>query len=348
MNIDSSIPIPSSILKENLSYALKTYDSEFYIDREPALGLYYESDDFSEDERRKRSTNVRIASPNGETTTRKRARSKANDGTSLVPSYRSKNQEHLIEELDNLRLENERLRAEISTSSVPLAAFGHTYKTLYIFDRGTYLNEPHGEPGDRAVSLRASNPLRNTDYYLDQHPEIAFVFYKTYESRPPADLSKIQTKDGVFKDPKPDKETLFLRASEILEAVEEFVERVPKFKDYFPHFDPYADIKAPYLFMYYSQPFVIIVLTELDDKHRGLMQKLYQAIIENYGWEYEAAKRQAKKGIVSRNLFKYLIQPLEVLVSPQGNNTEAYLTLDWVEEQPIEFSDTDEQYEEYD
>lgn len=190
--------------------------------------------------------------------------------------------------------------------------------------------------------------MRIVDYFLDQHPEIAFVFYRDYESRPPADRTKFETKDGVFRAPLAKSQSLSLIASSMVEAVEKLVQDVPEFGKYFPYFDPEKEIKAPYLFMYYCMPFLPDVLPKLDPLSRNLINQLQKSVTATHGHEYASARLQAEKGLVARHFFKYLIRPGDLLVNLRGPATQAFIALNWAEENPAAIDGDPGDYELYD
>jgi hypothetical protein len=244
--------------------------------------------------------------------------------------------EGVLEELEALRIENQRLRQGPGATFVPIqpAVLAYTSRVFYQIGQTFYLDEPRWEPAEGAdVVLLANNPIRNMEYYLDQHPEIAFAIYKRYTQTPPSDRSKIETKDGVYRSPAPAHEFLSLIAPDILDAVEELVQQIPGFGDYFPYFDPERQILAPYLFMYYSAPFIPDILPELDLPVQNLIKQLEAAIDKSYGYEYDSAKLQAEKGMVARKHLKYLIRPGDVLVSngSEGNIPQACIATSWIE-----------------
>ncbi|ERF73697.1 hypothetical protein EPUS_00951 [Endocarpon pusillum Z07020] len=177
---------------------------------------------------------------------------------------------------------------------------------------------------------------------------MAFVYYKYYNSEAPVNKSKIETKDGVFRTPKPTQQTLCFVSNHMVAAVESLVSEVPDFGVYFPHFDTLNDIQAPYLFMYYSLPFMPDILPKLDPLSRNLLQELQKTIDESHGWEYASANAKAGKGLVARHLVKYLIKPGDVLVDIQGLETQAYQALEWAEELPPDDDGDREDYEDYD
>ncbi|KAI4619722.1 hypothetical protein J4E83_005577 [Alternaria metachromatica] len=257
----------------------------------------------------------------------------------------------VLDELEALRVENERLRHGTSETFVPSqpAVLAYTGKVFYKVGQTLYLDEPRWEPAEGSgVVLLANNPIRKIEYYLDQHPEIAFAIYKEYKQTPPSDRSKIETKDGVYRSPTPAHEFLSIIADDMLDAVEELVQQIPKFGDYFPYFDPEGQILAPYLFMYYSAPFIPEILPDLDTPSQNLIRQLQSAIEKSYGYEYDSAKLQAEKGRVSRKHLKYLFQPGDVLVrnGTGGYVPQACIATDWIERPETTLEDS--QYEESD
>jgi len=244
--------------------------------------------------------------------------------------------DEVLEELEELRRENKRLneeQARYPTFSQP-AMPASTYRTFHFIDKTSYyLDEPQWVPGDTGPRLHANIPIRNIQYYLDQHPDIAFAVFKTYRHRPPRDLSEIETKDGVFRAPEPETQNLSFISDTMIDAVEEFVLAVPDFHYYFPNFDARRNISEPYLFMFYSEPFMAEILPNLDGVSRRLLEQLRECIDASHGFDYSAAKSLAEKGFVSKNLFKYLIRPGDILVKPAGQRTKAYLAFEWAKDE---------------
>jgi chemotaxis signal transduction protein len=238
-------------------------------------------------------------------------------------------------------LENEKLKNQSKEGMQP-AGLAYRHQIFHIVDNREYLDEPQWEPGEGAQPvLRATNSVRNINYYLDQHPEIAFAIYKVYDSRP-RELSELETNDGVFRRPEPTKEILVFIADSMVEAVEEVIRQVPEFDKYFPSFNPEKKIPAPYLFMFYSQPFLPDILPELQTLSRTLMEKLSNYIDQSYGLEYEFARSSAAKKCVSSQLLKYLIQPGDILVDPTDPSPQAFIALDWAKEVTHMHEDEDE------
>jgi hypothetical protein len=240
----------------------------------------------------------------------------------------------LREEIERLRRENDRMRRSHEEHRFPAqsAKPATTYKTFYYIGETHYLDEPHWEPGDGVAVLRSNNPIRNFEDYLDQHPDIAFAIIKVYDSRPPSDRSKIERKDGAYRIPQPTSQVLSLVSKAMVEAIEEFVDRVPHFRELFPKFNPRKPLRAPYLFMFHSEPYLQEILPDLDPISCRLLIQLEKCIRKSHGFEHDSAKSLAKKGRVSNDLFGYLIRPGDVLVKRAGPRTEAYIAMDWAQE----------------
>ena len=130
----------------------------------------------------------------------------------------------------------------------------------------------------------------------------------------------------------------------MVEAVDEFVQKVPNFGEYFPFFDPERNIRAPYLFMYYSLPYIATVLPDLDTPSRNLVKQLAETLEKSHGYEYQSARLQAEKGKVARHLIRYLIRPGDVLVDNTYTESQAYVATGWIEgpEVAVEESDDEE------
>ena len=246
--------------------------------------------------------------------------------------------------IEKLKREKERLKNKKNTRSKarstpeapipesPLPPLpSYTCVTFYIIRgvRSVYLGEPHWESGDPDTVLRADRPLRNVDHYLDQHPEIAYIFSKVYNPNPPRDRTKVESKDGVFRKPKPYFEYLRLVSEHLIEAVSYIADHLPDFDDFFGDFNPTADIPAPYLEMYYAIPLLDDVLSDLSPIQAQLVNQLSSSILMSYGHEYRNAERLFKKGLVTSQLMKYLVKPGDVLV--QKNTTQGFVARSWAE-----------------
>ncbi|CAI7585797.1 unnamed protein product [Penicillium manginii] len=258
------------------------------------------------------------------------------------------NFENPAEEAELLRDEIAQLRAKLKSKSSGPAAPDYRSQTFHYLDDACFLDEPRWETGEYAPTLQANSKISNVSYYLEQHPEIAFFFMKDYKSRAPADRTKIETRDGVFRTPKPFEESLQLLAGAMRDAVNKVVRKVPNFSEYFPHFDVRKPIVAPYLFMFHSAPHLDDILEKIDGLSRRLIQKLWSHINEGYGVQYLRAREKTKDGKVSAELLKYLIKPGDILAHPDGPNTRAYMALQWPEEDPPPDDGHPEDYEEFD
>jgi hypothetical protein len=275
------------------------------------------------------------------------ASSKAGNHRSVVLRPKVPVLDDVLEELEELRRENRRLNEE-HRRDVPFsqpAQPASTYRTFYYIEKTSYyLDEPQWVPGDLGPRLHAQIPIRNMSFYLDQHPDIAFAIFKTYRSRPPKDLSTIETKEGLFRAPEPDTQNLSFISDTMIDAVEDFIQHVPDFDYYFPNFDSRRDVSDPYLFMFYSEPFMDDILPKLDGVGRRLLEQLRECVEASHGFDYSAANSLAEKGLVSKDLFKYLIRPGDILVKRAGPMTTAHLALDWVKEIPIAEEGASEDY----
>lgn len=243
--------------------------------------------------------------------------------------------EDLLSRLKDLERENNELRngtTEEIPHPAPPPVPHYTWRTFYSIENDIFLESPQWRQGERKPILHTTSPLQNVRFYLEQHPEIAFVFYKDYDPFPPADNSKTMSKDGVFRTPEPFKQTLMLTSEHMISAVEKLADHIPDFADYFPDCDPYNEIPAPYMYINHCMPLFDHVIPHLTPLENGLLEQLNESVLADYGPEYLAAKRRAAKGMVSRQLVKYLVRRGDVLVRTQDTVPRAYVATTWARE----------------
>ncbi|KAF7681089.1 hypothetical protein GT037_000065 [Alternaria burnsii] len=236
-------------------------------------------------------------------------------------------------EIKALKMEIERLRQDVTKAPVSSRP-AYSYKVFHKIREVLYLDEPSWEPAEGSnARLMANNPIRRLDYYLEQHPEIAFAIYKDYTQDLHLNLSEIENLDGTYRSPVPRHEILKFVSPDMQSAIEELVQQIPRFDYYFPHFHPDQKIPAPYLFMYYSIPFMTEVLPRFSTRSRNLIKQLQAVVAKSYGHEYTSVQLQVEKGIIARGYLKYIVRPGDVLVSSatQGNIPQAYIARGWIE-----------------
>ncbi|CAN9147109.1 unnamed protein product [Alternaria alternata] len=236
-------------------------------------------------------------------------------------------------EIKALRMENDRLRQGAPKAPVSNRP-AYNYKVFHKVWGVLYLDKPCWQPaeGSRA-KLLANNPISRLESYLDQHPEIAFAIYKDYTQGVLMNSSEVENADGTYPSPTPRHEVLSFVSPHMQSAIKELVQQIPRFDYYFPRFDPSQAIPAPYLFMYYSIPFITEVLPKLSTRSRNLIKQLQAVVAKSYGHEYTSVQLQAEKGMTARGYLKYLVRPGDVLVSSvmEGNIPQACIAKDWID-----------------
>ena len=243
----------------------------------------------------------------------------------------------LLSRLKALEIENQELKQEASDGKSSPPRQRYTWRTLHCINEDVYLDVPQWRVGESGPTLRADMPLHNPKLYLEQHPEIAFVFSNDYRPQPQAD-SQIASKDGVFRTPKPFKQNLILISEHITSAVKRLAQKTPGFSNLFPDFDPTHEIPAPYMFMYYTLPRLENVQRYLTPLESDLLGQLIESIQASHGKEYADADNHVAKGTVSKSLMKYLIRPGDVLVKSQDPTSSAYMATSWAKELSAEKS----------
>ena len=266
---------------------------------------------------------------------RKKGASKAADKSLALES---RLEDDLWRRLKFLEQENQRLTEEASAtrpreSSSPEPEY--VSRTFYKIHDDVYLEPPQWKKGPKGYILRADIPLEDQELYLDQHPEIAFVFYKEYNSQTEPELTELVSKDGVFRTPQPSKESLVLISEDVIIAVEKLNANIPGLSSLFPDFDPTKEMVAPYMFIFCSLPLLERVECHLSSLESHLLNQLIDCILERQRKEYDAVKRCNSQGTVSKRLMKYLVRPGDVLVSTEGSTVKAYIATTWAKESTV-------------
>ena len=220
-----------------------------------------------------------------------------------------------------------------------------TWTTFHRIENRAYLDSPQWRMSENGPILWTNLPLHDENAYLRQHPEIAFVYNSSYDSRTPGEISQITSEDGVFHTPRPFHQYLVFKSRDMIAAVEKLRREVPGFSSVFPNFDPARPIAEPYMFMYYSLPFLGQIRRHLTSLEGELMNQLLDSIKASHGKEYDDANRNMAKGMTSRKLIKYLIRPGDVLIQPRDPSGVVCMATDWVHEAPETFQRQPEYHE---
>ena len=190
----------------------------------------------------------------------------------------------------------------------------------------------------------ADMPLTNYQSYLDQRPEIVFVYRRTYKDSGKSNIEEVTDDNGVFKAPQAALETLNVIDEEMALAIEALVDKIPQFWDVFSGFDPREEISAPYLFMYYISTQDVKIqelLGGLPVSQRELLQIFLDSIPQVYSESYAYAAELFDKGVVSRNLLRYLVQLGDILLSSTAHGWIGYKATSWPNREHIGQSPTD-------
>ncbi|KIX97702.1 uncharacterized protein Z520_06480 [Fonsecaea multimorphosa CBS 102226] len=245
----------------------------------------------------------------------------------------------IFKRLRELEDENERLRERESAWEVPKPPPLPSYRPLVLHNfvedsriSGTYLDDPQWQQGAHGPELSAGRSLRNIEDYLDRHPEVIYILHKDYDINRRFDDSEVVDKDGVFRTPKPFRESISLTSDLLLDAMEIFFKSIPDFDFYFPQFRVEDEIAAPYLPFYYALPYLEVAMAPLEELHRKLVRILTNSILNSHGEDYTKAKNLFDRGRVSQRYMQYLIRPGDVLVEGSGPMKQAFVAKSWLTE----------------
>ena len=193
----------------------------------------------------------------------------------------------------------------------------------------TFLDEPTWVIGPRGQAmLKAHYPIPDTNGYLSQQHDVAFVIMKFYDLDEQGEEAADAHRDKrALPRPQPTTELIRLESMELKEAVEAFLAQQPKFVEDFPNFNIKNPISAPYLFWYhYGSP---TALDGLSASYADTMKILTSWIDEHYGGLYSLVRSQLSRGVTSVETMEFLFKPGEVLLWEEKNDMVAAIASSW-------------------
>ncbi|OCL15053.1 P-loop containing nucleoside triphosphate hydrolase protein [Glonium stellatum] len=211
-----------------------------------------------------------------------------------------------------------------------------------------YLDVPRLFVGDsKANALRGKRHFPDVEDYLDDHPNISFIVYRSYSCNDyhktveddfdrlpipqidPTVISKLRVyffilrRDGEAASP--NAEEIQIVSTDLQEAI---TTMVSLHQDQFGTWNPQQDMRAPYLQIchcrslmrdYTSKP-----SNSLSQEHQGHIRTLFDYVTDSYGTEYQEADNLFRSGRVNQHHFPKLFRSNEIVVTLADNQPLAY------------------------
>lgn len=210
-----------------------------------------------------------------------------------------------------------------------------------------FLDIPRLFAGDsKASALRGTHDLSNLKEYLEDHPEVSFIIYKSYNCEryhetiqdqferlqiPKIDSEVVaQLRPYLFtlkKDEEPalaDSERMEIISDELQEVME-VIEADPS--DAFTNRHDGHNLRAPHLHFYHYRPLMVQYASESPSQiHREHIKLLLDYLNSSHGSEYEEADALFRRGMVSKLHFSKMFGPNEVIVTVRNDQPLAFVS----------------------
>ena len=233
---------------------------------------------------------------------------------------------HLYDTIDRLKHENRQARR--SAQSILPYRWQCLHRVTCVDEKGgdeedfrIFLDEPQHMQGDQGSShLSGRLPVSNIELYIERHPEIAFLVWKSYtcDNHEPDGRVKrgSRVEASSLEIPAP-KESIDV-VCEVLEAALHEVYNI----------DPGSldeGFLAPYLFVYNGRASQEQAISRLSESGRQQIRVFMDFIKANYDAEYDEADAVFVKGFILPRFVPYLFIPGTIVVQENDGQDVAYM-----------------------
>ncbi|KAI1333747.1 hypothetical protein F5Y15DRAFT_326459 [Xylariaceae sp. FL0016] len=199
-------------------------------------------------------------------------------------------------------------------------------------DGRLFLDRPRYHAGDNSAdALRGTSPLHDVSAYLEDHPTVSFVVYRTYScdehhslvfgNRGSTFRDASEFADDVFAllddsvSAVPQREHMTLHNSSLKNAISALRSKRPELEPQLQGWERGHNLIAPYLHFYHVRHLLRDNRTCVETTQGQVLDILLEYLETNFGTEYEEADALFSKGFVTEKHFHKLFGPREVLAT---------------------------------
>ncbi|KAM6540249.1 hypothetical protein FALCPG4_001974 [Fusarium falciforme] len=230
----------------------------------------------------------------------------------------------LRERLQQLEVENSRLRANPSTiDSVNVQVF-HCLQGQDESNDTVYLSEPDWEKQGEQISLRCQFPVPDPVGY-SQHHSMSFIILKYYNhSQQESVIKAAMEANEALGRPRAYAQEVVLISKEMVKAMKAFFAQTPSFTDV-PKLSEKGVMDPPYTWWYHRRKSHNI--QGLPKRQAQLVLALVNWIEADYSPLFDVIEDQLHRGCVSHLSIPFHFRPGEVLVSSEDGVPRGYVVL---------------------
>ncbi|KAI0849984.1 P-loop containing nucleoside triphosphate hydrolase protein [Daldinia vernicosa] len=206
-----------------------------------------------------------------------------------------------------------------------------------------YLDGPRWIEGE---ALAGKFPIHDMQSHLEKSPEICFIVYRDFS----VPVSRKKGFDHTLSVPKHNSETIETTTTDLTTAVTKFMgfygfvadttDDIGRSDAPGRHSADAGDLTkllAPYPAFYHAtRKAMDQFLESLDHSQKQQFESLLAYIMPYYGYEYNDAEKIIGNGRITKQYFKYLFKPGDVVVQKEDDEARGLLCTSWVTEKPIE------------
>ena len=211
----------------------------------------------------------------------------------------------------------------------------------------TFIDVPRLFAGDsKASALRGKGPLSSVEEYLEVHPEVCLVIYRSYSCNdyhvtvkdhfdrlqiPKLDMEMLSQLRPYFFSLRQDGELPTPIAEEMTIVSDELKEALTAVGDIYPEqaadWQDQCNLRAPYLHLYHRRSVLARhIHASLDAKRQSLIKVVLDYVQTSCEQEYAEADALFARGLVSQRHFQKLFGPNEVVVTTRDGQPLAYMS----------------------
>lgn len=158
------------------------------------------------------------------------------------------------------------------------------------------------DPESGRGHIRGQVVVKNHELYIERHPGLSFIVYKSYTCCGEDD----RTKPRIEAETIPSKESIAIVSYHLVKSLNKVAEISPN-RHMYPTFERGRQLHAPYPWVFHDRPFLISCIPDLDYKcQTHLRCFLEDYISQKMDTEYIKVESLLSQGLISVEYMPYL------------------------------------------
>ncbi|KAK8216109.1 hypothetical protein IWZ01DRAFT_496099 [Phyllosticta capitalensis] len=207
--------------------------------------------------------------------------------------------------------------------SGPPGAYFTTLHKVYCQENESevcYEDRPHQfDPASGKNHLNGQVIAANHELYIERHPGLSFIVYKSYTCCGEDDPAKPKTE----AEPASPKESISIVSDHLVESLNK-VAKSSTNRHMYPIFECGRRLDAPYPWVFYDRSFLAACIPKLDSRCQTHLQCFEDYISRRMDTEYTEVQSLLSEGLISAKYVPYLFIPGQTVLKRDHKTTDAY------------------------